>query len=548
MFGVNLNLIPQSTLYSMLLEQLSHSLDFNHFSPQPGFPKSNFAQLLQLTGREFPEELLEDWGYWGSEVRPQLEVTEQAQQEMLQERETKVQNHTLDSTLLDLNQDGVASNGVGDGQLVAIQDGAAIDTDMAISEGKEILERFMNNQESTYKEDIVATYDKDGNPYSTEWVKQQRIKAHDKAVLDNNGDGVLSAEEMSDGLQNSTLGGGRRRLMVWSDANGDGKIQASELAAPGALADPLPGRTRSLEIARDGKTHYGNAGIHARTVLHNEKYSDIDQGNYRLVFEGERSPGFILRALRGQLTEADYDMDHNREVDELERRLIGREVANLRYRFDANHDGTVSLEELEKAGARVKVGREKLTLSEFQARYPGVRLDPQTYTFDISQLPTSPDRIDAGQIRDQVGQLIGAMDGWGTDEEKLCQILIGRTPEEIDALKAEYRRRQGRSLEDDVADETSGDLKASLLQALRSGATADAPNFDAKHDAEILYEAVDGWGTDEAAIFNVLRNRSQAQIEQIKTAYREKYGESLYDALDGDLSGDDWDLAKKYVG
>jgi len=58
---------------------------------------------------------------------------------------------------------------------------------------------------------------------------------------------------------------------------------------------------------------------------------------------------------------------------------------------------------------------------------------------------------------------------------------------------------------------------------------------------------MDGWGTDEDAIFAILNNPTKQEIDSIKDAYRNKYGGSLYDELDSELSGDDWDPAKKLV-
>ncbi len=51
-------------------------------------------------------------------------------------------------------------------------------------------------------------------------------------------------------------------------------------------------------------------------------------------------------------------------------------------------------------------------------------------------------------------------------------------------------------------------------------------------------------GTDEDAVFAALDNLDGQQIDTISTLYRATYDESLYDRLDDELSGSEWDRAK----
>lgn len=69
-----------------------------------------------------------------------------------------------------------------------------------------------------------------------------------------------------------------------------------------------------------------------------------------------------------------------------------------------------------------------------------------------------------------------------------------------------------------------------------------ASPFDAYSDAKALHKAIDGWGTDESAIINVLCHRAGTQRAQITSSYITQYGKSLIHDLDGDLSGDFGDL------
>lgn len=57
---------------------------------------------------------------------------------------------------------------------------------------------------------------------------------------------------------------------------------------------------------------------------------------------------------------------------------------------------------------------------------------------------------------------------------------------------------------------------------------ADAKRVAAlDRDVYDLHKAMEGWGTDEAAISRILANRSNAEIKYIKARYQERYGISL---------------------
>ena len=56
-------------------------------------------------------------------------------------------------------------------------------------------------------------------------------------------------------------------------------------------------------------------------------------------------------------------------------------------------------------------------------------------------------------------------------------------------------------------------------------------------DAETLRKAMEGFGTDEAALIKICANRTNAQRQQIKQAYKSTYGRDLISDLKSELRG-----------
>lgn len=67
------------------------------------------------------------------------------------------------------------------------------------------------------------------------------------------------------------------------------------------------------------------------------------------------------------------------------------------------------------------------------------------------------------------------------------------------------------------------------------------------HAAHVLRNAMDGWGTDEDAIFNVLKSKSKQEIDAIKHEYKERYERDLEVDLRSELSGAELDEALAHL-
>ncbi|XP_031434045.1 annexin A3b isoform X2 [Clupea harengus] len=71
-----------------------------------------------------------------------------------------------------------------------------------------------------------------------------------------------------------------------------------------------------------------------------------------------------------------------------------------------------------------------------------------------------------------------------------------------------------------------------------SGTIKEKPGFKASEDAAALQKAIEGIGTTEKTLIEILTQRSNAQRQLISKAYQEATGRALVDDLKGDTSGD----------
>lgn len=143
-------------------------------------------------------------------------------------------------------------------------------------------------------------------------------------------------------------------------------------------------------------------------------------------------------------------------------------------------------------------------------------------------------------VRESANELYKSMHsglfGMGTDEERLYKALKDKTPEEIAAIKKEYKDHYDRDLNADLKDELSGS-EYKRAQALMSSKKEAA-------DADAIYQAVDGAGTNENLVMDTLKNKSPREIRKLKYEYQKRYGRSLVADLEDDLSGRELDQAR----
>ncbi|PYH95241.1 annexin ANXC3.2 [Aspergillus ellipticus CBS 707.79] len=132
-----------------------------------------------------------------------------------------------------------------------------------------------------------------------------------------------------------------------------------------------------------------------------------------------------------------------------------------------------------------------------------------------------------GDFRAQADQLRRAMKGFGTDEKALIQALAKLDPLQMSAVRSTYAQHIRRDLYKDVKSETSGYFRQGLL------AIIDGP---LTHDTTCARDAVQGIGTKEWLLNDILLSRSNADLNSIKSTYERTYKRPLQKDVEGDLS------------
>ncbi|KAK1750962.1 annexin-like protein [Echria macrotheca] len=146
-----------------------------------------------------------------------------------------------------------------------------------------------------------------------------------------------------------------------------------------------------------------------------------------------------------------------------------------------------------------------------------------------------------GPLLHDVHMLHDAMDGPGTKESVLNDVLLGRSNADINAIKSEYHRLFRRRLEDDVRGDLSMKTERHfmiVLGAQRAEDSAPVVPADIERDVVEMYNATEGKvGTDEIKVCSILSTRNDNQIRAIAHAYRQKYARNLEEVIRREFSG-----------
>ncbi|XP_026289323.2 annexin B10 isoform X1 [Frankliniella occidentalis] len=141
--------------------------------------------------------------------------------------------------------------------------------------------------------------------------------------------------------------------------------------------------------------------------------------------------------------------------------------------------------------------------------------------------------VDPGRAREQAEQLWSAGEGkLGTDEEVFNRILAHESFEQLRLIFEEYKNVSGRTIQQAIRDELSGDLKEAI------GTIVECVQNPAAYFAERLHKAIAGAGTDDETMIRIIVSRSEVDLGDIKQEYERLYEKTLESAVKGECSGD----------
>ncbi|RKG76187.1 hypothetical protein D7W79_18390 [Corallococcus exercitus] len=131
------------------------------------------------------------------------------------------------------------------------------------------------------------------------------------------------------------------------------------------------------------------------------------------------------------------------------------------------------------------------------------------------------------------------VDQWGTDEKKIFDALANLNPLQGHYIELLYKSEHNEDLRERLKSELDDFFSTTThdwdkAEALLSGNAAKAAAVELDDAMEGTFFGT-GWGTDEDAILNLLRGKTQEQIEAIKKAYQAKYGRDLVTKMDDEL-------------
>ena len=116
----------------------------------------------------------------------------------------------------------------------------------------------------------------------------------------------------------------------------------------------------------------------------------------------------------------------------------------------------------------------------------------------------------------------------GKDENYFIDLTLNKTNSERIKLRDDYKAKFGRDLLEDFEKNFKSDFLETLIGVFKS---------PAEYDADLLYKAMKGIGSDKDIITEVLCFRNPERINQIKEKFQEKYGKDLVAEIKSETSG-----------
>jgi len=121
-----------------------------------------------------------------------------------------------------------------------------------------------------------------------------------------------------------------------------------------------------------------------------------------------------------------------------------------------------------------------------------------------------------------------AMEGCGTRNTDLIRILANKSPKQMERMKVIWRGKYQSELEEWVTGDTTGDFERVLVAMM---------NDTAEADARVIKNAIDGIGTKDTQLREIITTRNNQDMISIKKAYLKLYNKSVESHIASDTSG-----------
>lgn len=121
-----------------------------------------------------------------------------------------------------------------------------------------------------------------------------------------------------------------------------------------------------------------------------------------------------------------------------------------------------------------------------------------------------------------------AMKGFGTDEDAIINIVAQRNNAQRQEIRQTFKSLLGRDLLKDLKSELSKNLERVIIALMLTSA---------EFDAKMMRKAIEGIGTDEHALIEILVTRSNQEIHAMNAAYQHAYKKTLEHDIQSDTSG-----------
>ncbi|VDM45562.1 unnamed protein product [Toxocara canis] len=121
-----------------------------------------------------------------------------------------------------------------------------------------------------------------------------------------------------------------------------------------------------------------------------------------------------------------------------------------------------------------------------------------------------------------------AMKGFGCDKSKIITILCARSNSQRQQISNAFKAMYGKDLLKNLRSELTGDFEDLILGLMEP---------PARYDAQQLRKAMVGLGTKESVLIEIMCSRTNAEIVELRSVYRQMYNSELEKDLIGETSG-----------